>query len=190
MQTKIKSMIKESIGTKQLVHDRLAPAIENATNMIIKALRNGNKLLIAGNGGSASQASHIAAEFVGRFKIERRALPCIALNTDTSILTAWSNDYSYDAVFSRQIEALANEGDVFIALSTSGNSRNLIGAIDAAKKAKVKVISLLGKDGGKMKDISDIEIVVPSDNTPRIQEAHIMVMHIMCEIIDEKLFLK
>lgn len=188
MQKEIKSMIQESIEAKRLVHDALAPKIEEAANLIIGALKGNKKILIAGNGGSASQASHIAAELVGRYKIERRGLPCIALTSDSSILTAWSNDYGYDGIFERQLEALANAGDVFIALSTSGNSRNLIKAAEAAKKLGVHVVGLLGKDGGKLRNASSVEIIVPSYNAPRIQEAHLMIMHIICEIVENKLF--
>ena len=187
MQNEIKSMIEESIETKRLTL-ALAPQIEKAVNLVVNALKNNKKILIAGNGGSASQASHIAAEFIGRYKIERKGLPCIALTADTSILTAWSNDYSYDTIFERQLEALAQHGDVFIALSTSGNSRNLIKAVEAAKKLKIQVIGLLGKDGGKLKNTSSVEIIVSSDNTPRIQEAHLMILHIICELVDKELF--
>ncbi len=188
MENEIKSMILESAETETLVAGKLLAEIEKATELIINVLKNNKKILIAGNGGSCSQASHIAAEFVGRYKIERKGLPCIALTTDTSILTAWSNDYSYNTVFERQLEALANQGDVFIALSTSGNSINLIKAIEYAKHHGIHVIGLLGKDGGKLKNTSDVEIIVPSDNTPRIQEAHLMILHIICELVDKELF--
>ena len=188
MQKGIKSMIHESIETKSLVYDKLAPKIEDAVKLIVTAFKNKKKILIAGNGGSAAMSSHIAAEFVGRYKIERKGLPCIALTTDTAILTAWANDYSYDGVFERQLEALANPGDIFIALSTSGNSINLIKAVEFSKKHGIDVIGLLGKDGGKLKNTSTIEIIVPSDNTPRIQESHLMILHIICELVDKELF--
>lgn len=188
MQNQIKSMIQESIEAKSSVHDMLAPKIEEAVRLIVKALKGNKKIMAAGNGGSASQASHYAAELVGRYKIERKGLPCIALTTDTAILTAWSNDYSYDGIFERQLEALANPGDIFIALSTSGNSANLVKAVEFSKKNGIHVIGLLGKDGGKLKNASSIEIIVPSDNTPRIQEAHLMILHIICELADEGLF--
>ena len=184
MKNEIKSIIEESIETNKLTQS-LSPQIEKAANLIIDALKKNKKILIAGNGGSASQASHFAAEFIGRYKIERKGLPCIALTTDTSILTAWSNDYNFETVFERQIEALANAGDVFIALSTSGNSKNLIKAIETARKLNVHVIGLLGKDGGKMKNTPSVEIIVPSDNTPRIQEAHLMILHIICELVEK-----
>ena len=188
MQKTIKSMIKESVDVKMLVSKNLASKIEDSIKLIVEVIKSKKKVLIAGNGGSASQASHIAGEFVGRYKMERRGLPCIALTADTTVLTAWSNDYNYETVFSRELEALGSEGDVFIALSTSGNSKNLVKALEAAKRMNLKTISLLGKGGGKMKSMSDIEMIVPSSNTPRVQEAHLMVLHIMCELIDEELF--
>ena len=188
MQNEVKAMINESIETKRLVQEKLAAKIEEAVQLIIKALKNNKKILIAGNGGSASQASHIAAEFVGRYKIERKAMPCISLTTDLAALTAIGNDYGFDAIFERQIDALGKEGDVFIALSTSGNSKNLVKAVEAARKINVHIIGLLGKDGGKLKNTSNVEIIVPSDNTARIQEVHLMILHIICELVDEELF--
>ena len=187
MQNKIKSMIGESaetIGTCK----SLAPRIEEAVKLIVNALKNNKKILLAGNGGSASQSVHIAAEFVGRFKLERKGLPSIALTTDLASVTAISNDYGFEMVFERQLEALGNEGDVFIALSTSGNSQNIIKAVEKAEKMNVKVIGLLGQNGGKMKNTCYVEIIVPSDNTPRIQEAHLMILHIICELAENELF--
>ena len=180
-------MIEESIETKRLVNN-LSAEIEEASNLIINSLKNNKKMIIAGNGGSASQASHIAAEFVGRYKIERKGLPAISLTTDLAAITAIGNDYGFDEVFVRQLEALANPCDVFIALSTSGNSKNIIKAVEAAKKLNVYVIGLLGKNGGKMKNTSKVEIIVPSDNPPRIQEAHLMILHIICELAEKELF--
>ena len=142
MENEIRAMIRESIETKRLTQS-MSPQIEKATNLIINALKNNKKILIAGNGGSASQASHIAAEFVGRYKIERKAIPAIALATDLAAITAIGNDYGFDTIFERQIEALGKEGDVFIALSTSGNSRNMIKAAEAARKLDIHVIGLL-----------------------------------------------
>ena len=187
MQNLIKSMIDESIETKKLVQG-LSPQIEKSVHLIINALRNNKKILIAGNGGSASQASHIAAEFLGRYKKERKGLPCINLTAENSFMTAWSNDYSYDTVFERQLQALAHLGDVFIAISTSGNSTNIIKAVEAAKNLNLHVIGFLGKKGGKLKGSCDIEIIIPSDNTPVIQENHLMIMHIICELVDKELF--
>ncbi len=184
---KIIGMIEEGAETgKNLL--KLAPLIEKAANTVESALRNGKKVLLAGNGGSASQAAHIAAEFTGRYKIERKALPGIGLAADLSAVTAIANDYGYDYVFSRQLEGLGSEGDVFIALSTSGNSQNLINALNAAKKKKILSISLLGKDGGRMKGMADAEIIVPSANTPRIQECHLMILHIICEVVERRMF--
>lgn len=187
MQNEIKSMIWESIETKRMCLE-LMPQIEKATHLVISALENNKKIILAGNGGSASQASHIAAEFIGRYKIERRGLPAIALTTDLAAITAIGNDYGFDTIFERQIEALGNEGDIFIALSTSGNSKNIIRAVERAKKLNLHVIGLLGKDGGKLKNTSSVEIIVPSNNTPRIQEAHLMILHIVCELVEKKLF--
>lgn len=187
MQNLIKSMIEESIEVKDMVKP-LSPEIEKAANIIINALENNKKILLAGNGGSSSQASHIAAEFTGRYKIERKGLPAISLTTDLAAITAIGNDYGFETVFERQLQALANPGDVFIALSTSGNSKNLIKAVEKAKELNAHVIGLLGKDGGKMKNTSSVEIIVPSDNTPRIQEAHLMILHIICELVDKELF--
>lgn len=158
--------------------------IEKSANIIVESFKKGGKLLIAGNGGSAADSQHFATELVGRFKKERRALPAIALTANTSILTAIANDYSFDKVFSRQIEALAKNGDVFFAISTSGNSANIVEGIRAAKKIGCLVIGLTGKAGGKMKDICDILINVDFDDTPRIQENHILIIHSICEIIE------
>ena len=183
----IKSMIEESAETKESVQ-KLAPQIEEAARLVINALKNGKKIILAGNGGSASMAAHVSAEFVGRYKIERKGLPAIALTADLAAITSIGNDYGFDAVFERQLEALGNEGDVFIALSTSGNSRNLIKAVEKAKELDIHVIGLLGKNGGKMASTSSVEIIVPSDNTPRIQEAHLMILHIICELAEKELF--
>jgi D-sedoheptulose 7-phosphate isomerase len=147
----------------------------------------GGKILLCGNGGSASDCQHLAAELTGRFVKERKPLPAIALTTDTSALTAIANDYGYKEIFARQLEALANAGDTLIAISTSGNSENIINAVALAKKKTLRVIGLLGRDGGKLKDLCDISIVVPSNSTPRIQEAHILLGHTICEGIEKGL---
>jgi D-sedoheptulose 7-phosphate isomerase len=183
----VEEMIEESSEVKKLSIS-LAPAIEKATKLIEGALKSGNKIILAGNGGSASQATHIAAEFTGRYKLERRSLPGISLSSDLSAITAIANDYGYEFVFSRQLEGLGNKGDVFIGLSTSGNSPNIIKAIESARKKGIKTIALIGKDGGKMKGMSDIDLIVPSNNTPRIQECHLMIMHIMCEVVENSMF--
>ena len=181
----IKEIIEESIRTKKKIP---VEEVEKAANLMIQAYKNNKKALIAGNGGSAADAQHTAGELVGRFKKERKALPAIALTTDTSIITAWSNDYEFNTVFQRQIEALGDEEDVFIAISTSGNSKNLIEAIKKAKEKNLKIITLLGKDGGLMKGLGDINIIVPSDNTPRVQESHITILHIICELVEKGVF--
>lgn len=151
----------------------------------IETLKSENKILIAGNGGSAADAQHFAAELVGRFEIERKGLPAIALTTDSSILTSIGNDYSYDYIFARQIEALAFPGDIFVGISTSGNSENIVRAVKKAKEKGVFTIGLLGKDGGKLAEMCDEALIVPSDKTARIQELHEMCIHIMCTFIDD-----
>ncbi len=159
--------------------------IENGCAMITETVLNGKKMLIAGNGGSASDAQHIAAEFTGRFVKERKPLAAIALSTDTSALTAIGNDYGFENVFSRQLEALALPGDLFLAISTSGSSANVINAIHSAKKTGCKTLGLSGRDGGKMNELCDLNIVVPSDITARIQEMHILIGHIFCKAVDD-----
>ena len=166
------------------------PNLNKASEEIISALLNNKKLLICGNGGSAAESQHFAAELVGRFKINRGSLPALALTTDTSILSSIGNDLGFDKVFEKQVEAFGNEGDVLFALSTSGNSENVIQAINQAKTKCMKVISLTGNSGGKMKSLSDICLVVPSLDTARIQEAHLVIIHTLCEIIENRIFNK
>lgn len=161
--------------------------VENATLCQIDALKKGNTILTAGNGGSAADAQHFAAELVGRFKKERRGWPSIALTTDSSIITSIANDYSYDVIFSRQVEAIGENGDVLIGISTSGNSQNIINAFLAAKKHGIKTVGLLGKDGGALLELCDYPIVIPCKDTPRIQELHIFTIHLMCEMIENEL---
>lgn len=184
----VRKLLKESASVKIKTAKMLAEKIAEASEIIIAAYERGNKLILAGNGGSAADAQHIAAELVGRFKKERRALPAIALSVNTSVLTALGNDYGYAAVFARQIEAFAEEGDVFLAISTSGESQNILRAIMQAQKLKVTTIGLSGKGGGTLKDIAGLALVVPSDDIQRIQEAHIAIGHIICEIIEEEMF--
>jgi D-sedoheptulose 7-phosphate isomerase len=162
----------------------LSGQVEKASDALIQAFNKKNKVLLCGNGGSAADSQHIAAEFVGRFKLERRALPAIALSTDTSILTAIGNDYSIDRIFSRQVEALAQPGDIVIGLSTSGKSPNVVEAIKKAREFGCFSIGFLGGNGGSLKDIVDIPLVVPSNDTPRIQECHILLGHIICDIVE------
>lgn len=163
----------------------LAPDIERAGILIRDALAGGHKILFCGNGGSAADSQHLAAEIVGRFQKERPSLPALALTVDTSILTAVANDYGYDTVFSRQVEGLGNDGDVLVGISTSGNSKNVIAAIEAARKKRMKVIGFTGIGGGKMADLCDVCLAVPSKVTARTQEMHIMIGHILCEIAEE-----
>jgi len=181
---KINEMIQESIEAKKKINVR---EVEKAAEIIIDALKNGKKVLIAGNGGSAADSQHFAAELIGRFKKERKSYAGIALTTDSSILTCLGNDYGFDKIFARQVEGLGKEGDVFFGISTSGNSPNIINAIEKAKEMGVKTISLLGKDGGKMKGMSDLDIIVGAKDTPRIQEAHITIIHIICEIVENEM---
>lgn len=190
MQTEIKNQIKDSIALKLRVldHQSLLSDIEEATKVIIAAFEKKHKVLLAGNGGSAADAQHIAAELVNRFYFNRPGLPAIALTTDTSILTAVGNDHGFSNLFSRQINAIGNEGDVFIGISTSGNSPNIIEALKYCKEEKIITIGLTGSSGITMKELCDICISVPSDETPRIQEIHILIGHIICSIVEEKLF--
>jgi D-sedoheptulose 7-phosphate isomerase len=164
-------------------------AIAKATQIIIDAFRNGNKLLVAGNGGSAADAQHMTGELVCTFyNRNRKGLPAICLHGDTSALTAWANDFSYDSFFARGVEAYGARGDIFFAITTSGNSKNLINAALKAKEMGMKTISLLGKGGGKMKGMCDAEIIVPHDDTARIQEAHHVIYHTICQIVEKELF--
>lgn len=181
--------LKESARVKLAAADTLADEIVRAAEIIINAYRKGGKVLLIGNGGSAADAQHIAGELVGRFKMERKALPALALTTNTSILTAIGNDYSYDVIFVRKVEAFANHpSDILIAITTSGNSPNILKAVEAAKKQGIKVIGLTGKGGGKLKDMADLSLIVPSDDTQRIQEVHIAIGHIICDLVERQLF--
>lgn len=186
----IENELRENILTKEKILAECVGTIEKIGDVLSGALKAKHKLLLCGNGGSAADAQHIAAELVGRFCQEREALPAIALTTDTSILTCLGNDYGYDRVFSRQVEALGQTGDVLIAMTTSGNSPNVLLAIEAAKARGVKTVVLTGKDGGKVRKAADITLVIPSSNTQRIQESHITVGHILCSLIENALFPK
>jgi D-sedoheptulose 7-phosphate isomerase len=189
MKSQICSAIAASITTKQtmLADPQLLNAIERATTLCIEAMRRGNRVLLAGNGGSAADAQHIAAEFVSRFEFDRPGLPAMALTTDTSILTAIGNDYGYDKLFQRQLEANGREGDVFIGISTSGNSKNIINALRCAPGLGIATIGLAGM-GGAMAELCDIVLAVPSRETPRIQEAHILIGHILCGLVEAAMF--
>ncbi|MFC1895186.1 SIS domain-containing protein [Thermodesulfobacteriota bacterium] len=162
----------------------LEPVILEAANLILQAISHGDKVLICGNGGSAADAQHFAAELVGRFQRERRSLPALALTTDTSILSAWANDYSFDTVFARQIEGLGRPGDVLVAISTSGRSRNVSLAARTASSSGMRSIGLLGRDGGEIKGEVDVAVIVPNDNTARIQEAHEFILHLWADIVE------
>ena len=172
------SLIKEDLIKKDFL-------INKAINFIYKTLKRGNKILICGNGGSASDSQHLAAEFIGRYKFDRQPLPAIALNTDTSVLTALSNDLGYAKVFERQIEALANQNDILFAISTSGKSINVINAVNAAKKLKVFTICFTGAKNNKLSDLTDISINVPAEQVNHIQEMHILVGHFICELVEK-----
>ena len=187
MKTKISSWIKESIRVKGECLKSQADVVEAAARAIIKSLRKGGKLILFGNGGSAADAQHIAGELVGRFRRERNPLPAIALSVNTSILTSIANDYGYEAVFKKQIEALGKPGDVAIGISTSGNAESVIEGIRSARKKQIKTIGLTGKDGGKLAKLADIAIVVPSEETAHIQEVHITIGHLLCELTEEAL---
>ena len=190
MSNKIKDIINASIETKNkiLSDESMIKAIEDCSAMITTAFKNGNKILLCGNGGSAADAQHLAAEFTGRFYTDRDALPAEALHCNTSYLTAVANDYSYDVVYSRMIKGIGKKGDVLIGLSTSGNSKNIIAAFETAKEKGMHTIGFTGEGGGKMKSISDYLFNVPSNDTPRIQESHILIGHIICQLVEEQYF--
>lgn len=181
-------MIHQEINAHKEVVEKTLASLQNhiytACIIATEALQNGNKIMLCGNGGSAADAQHIAAELSGRYKVERRGLAGIALTTDTSVLTAVGNDYGFDHIFDRQVEALAREGDVLIGISTSGHSKNIVRALSLARNMGCKAIGLSGRDGGVMSEFCDINIIIPSDDTPRIQEMHIMIGHIICQAID------
>jgi D-sedoheptulose 7-phosphate isomerase len=182
--------VKNSIATIKKIESEFANDIISSVKLIIDTFSSDHKLLIAGNGGSAADAQHIAAEFVVRLskELNRPALPAIALTTDASILTAASNDFGYDEVFKRQLEALANKGDCFMAISTSGNSANLIKALEFAQKQNITSIGLLGNDGGLMKNLVDNAIIVNQNSTQHIQEAHICIYHLICDLVERSMF--
>ena len=184
----IKKAIEDSAELKHLMLNNCLNEIESAVDIMIDAAKKGNKILWCGNGGSAADAQHMAAELMGGLRThDRPAIASLALTTDSSFITAWSNDTDYDSIFSRQIEALGNEGDILVGISTSGNSNNVINAINAAKIKKIKVIILTGETGGKMVGMGDVSICVPSNDTQRIQECHLLVEHIFCESIEESM---
>lgn len=178
--------LQEHLGLFQSL-SALSPAIEQAASLVSAALGGGRKLMLCGNGGSAADSQHIAAEMAGRFVKDRRPLAAVALSTDTSTMTCIANDYTFDEVFSRQVTGLALRGDCLLAISTSGNSRNVVRAAEAARAAGVHVIGLLGKGGGALRELCDVPLVVPSQTTARIQEAHIFIGHVLCALVEESL---
>jgi D-sedoheptulose 7-phosphate isomerase len=183
----IEKNFDEHYSTLELVNDKLDELIELVGKQLAVSLSNGGTLFWCGNGGSAADSQHLAAELVGRFKKNRRALRSVALTTDTSVLTCVANDYSYNDIFSRQIEALGRSGDVLVGISTSGNSHNVIQALKTAKEMGLVTIAMLGKDGGMTKKLVDHSLIIPSNSTARIQEMHILIGHILCEIIEKEL---
>ncbi len=187
----ISRSFRESIKTKERFFTKKnISLLAQTAELIVKAFKAGGKLLIVGNGGSAADAQHMAAEFVNRFEIERPPLPALALTTDTSNLTSIGNDYAFDQTFSKQVRALGRENDVLLAISTSGNSPNILKAVETAKALGIKTVALTGKGGGALADMADIVLNVDSKTTPRIQETHITVCHILCELADHMLFQK
>ena len=188
MKKKIKNQIKQSIKVKELLMDMCTDDIEKAVIVIIKTLNNGGKILWCGNGGSAADAQHLSTELMGGMTDHhRKPIPSIALTTDTSFLTAWSNDTDFDSVFSRQIQGIGLEGDVLVGISTSGNSENILSAIKQAKYRGISTILFTGKTGGKIGGISDVSICVPCDDTQRIQESHIMIGQIICGLVEDSI---
>lgn len=182
------SQLQEHRKLMVQIENELTATIANLAQRLIDTFQIGNKLLIMGNGGSAADAQHFAGEIVSRFRIERPGLPAIALSTDSSILTAIGNDYGFERVFSRQVEALASPGDAVIGISTSGNSPNVAKALEVARQAGCTTIGLLGKDGGSIKELCDIPLIIPSPDTPRVQEGHITIIHILCDLIEQGMF--
>jgi D-sedoheptulose 7-phosphate isomerase len=183
----VKKILEDSIAAKQefLADEKNLSAVVHAAEVMIESIKKGGKILLFGNGGSAADSQHFAAELVVRFEKERKGLPAVALTTDTSILTASANDYDYDKIFSRQIEALAGADDVIVAISTSGNSPNVLEGVNVAKAKKLIVVALTGKDGGKLAGEADVAIVARSDNTARVQEVHETVIHIICKLVED-----
>lgn len=184
----IELQLQESIDTKKALLSANLDIIRKIADTVVNAFRNNHRIYLIGNGGSAADAQHIAGELIGRFKMNRRPLPAVALTTDTSVITALANDFGYDTCFARQVEALADRGDVILAFSTSGNSKGIIDAVKVARDKGAITIGFTGKDGGLLDSAADICLKIPSTNTPRIQECHITVGHIVCSIVEKELF--
>ena len=188
MEERIINVLEEQINNLEMLKNNgYKENLIKVVNIITNCMKSGKKVLICGNGGSAADSQHFAAELIGRFKLERRGLPAIALTTDTSILTCMGNDYGYDSIFSRQVEALGNEGDVLIGFSTSGNSNNVILAVEEGKKKGLITIGFLGKDGGKLKDKVDVDLTFNYSETARVQEHHLMTYHMICEFVEKEM---
>ena len=188
MQSKITGILQDAVISKQRLLGHTEP-IERSARLLIGALTAGRKVLVCGNGGSAADAQHMAGELVGRFQKDRPGLPCLALTTDSSIVTACANDFGYEAVFARQVEAMGAAGDVLVGISTSGNSANVLKAFEAAANAGMKCVALTGNDGGRVARMDGVlSIVVPSCSTQRIQEGHITIIHVLCELVEDALF--
>jgi D-sedoheptulose 7-phosphate isomerase len=185
---RIATEFEESIQVKERTSMEQLEILEEIGQLILGALRAGNKMLLFGNGGSAADSQHIAAEFINRFRQERQAMPAIALTTDTSVLTSIANDYSFDNIFSRQIEALGERGDIALGISTSGNSPNVLNAFRTAKQLGLTTVGFTGASGGRMADLAEVCFLVPSDSVPRIQEVHMTAAHALCGLIEEELF--
>ena len=188
MENEIRAQLAVHRETILAIEQNLVPRIASVAALLTGAFRAGNKLLVMGNGGSAADAQHFAVEIVGRFRMERRGLPAVALSTDTSILTALGNDYGFDFIFRRQVEALAVPGDVVVGISTSGSSPNVREALLLARERGCRTVALLGRDGGTIRDLVDIDLTIPSHDTPRIQEGHITIIHILCDLVEQGLF--
>jgi D-sedoheptulose 7-phosphate isomerase len=185
MKQRLQKILEDSISAQKQAFESNFEAVDKLVAAMIKAFESGHRVFFCGNGGSAADSQHIAAEFIGRFQKERKALPAIALTTDTSVLTCLANDYGYDVVFSRQLEGLAHPGDILVGLSTSGKSVNVLKAFEKARQMRVLTVALTGHDGGPMGKMADISIIVPSKVTARIQEAHIILAHAICELVEE-----
>ncbi|MBI2354152.1 MAG: D-sedoheptulose 7-phosphate isomerase [Deltaproteobacteria bacterium] len=188
MIAEVQKQLQDHRALFKLIELEMSAQIAATAQLLTETFRSGGKLLVMGNGGSAADAQHFAAEIVGRFKLERAALPAVALSTDTSILTAIGNDYGFDLVFKRQVEALAAAGDAVVGISTSGNSPNVLAALALARERGCRTVGLLGKDGGSIKSACDLALIVPSTDTPRIQEGHITIIHIVCDLVERTLF--
>ncbi|HUS46195.1 MAG TPA: SIS domain-containing protein [Phycisphaerae bacterium] len=185
---RIKRRLQEAADLYRQMAEQLAKPTAQAAEVLIAALREGHTIYVCGDGGSAAQAQHVAGELVGRFMADRPALPCVALTTDTSVLTAVANDYSFEQVFERQVEALVREGDVLLLLSTSGSSANVLKAATRARKKGAKTIGLVGQSGGRLKELCDLSLSVPAETGPLIQEGHLVLLHILCGLIEQALF--